>query len=224
MLILDAYNVLHVTGVLPPHLAGVGVRGLAELIATSRWRSLPCRLVCDGTGEKGVGKVAETALPRSIRVIYAGPGRDADTLIENLIDASTSPRRLVIVSSDRRLRAAARRRRCRWLASDAFLETIAHDCAPSRTRRGGPRPPEADVARWMREFGFEPGETGADDHSRVPRGTSPPAATGRTEALDEGLREEIEREWPGRVDPDDLDMTRWIDPDPTKDEPPPSGG
>ena len=37
-LLIDAYNVLHVVGVLPPDLAGIDLEELAILIAKSRFR------------------------------------------------------------------------------------------------------------------------------------------------------------------------------------------
>jgi hypothetical protein len=49
MLIVDAYNVLHVTGVLPPELAGLEIEELADLASASRWGRQRIVLVCDGT-------------------------------------------------------------------------------------------------------------------------------------------------------------------------------
>lgn len=232
MLVIDAYNALHVTGVLPPDVAGVDVRGLANLIAASRWRSVACRLVCDGTGESGVGRLRSEALPRSISVVYAGPGQDADTLIEDIIESSTTPRRLVVVSSDRRLRAAARRRRCRWLSSEAFLQTLAQDALTNRGRCPGSSPPADPTAageteQWLREFGFDPPPPGAEAPPDAPRSDPPSSEVSPGNApkppLDEDWKNRIAREWPGQIDPDDLDMDKWLDPG-TPPESPPGGG
>lgn len=146
-LIVDAYNVLHTTGILPPDLAGVEVDGLARLILGSRYYRRRSLLVCDGTpaaSRKAVGGEAhmlglvvrvpgetepgdlEHATPR-IAVHYAGPGRDADTVIHGLIRASSSPARLTIVSTDREIRRHAMRRRARTIVSESFLKHLSED-------------------------------------------------------------------------------------------------
>ena len=228
MLLVDAYNVLHTTGILPPEVAGIDIRGLAALVGSSRWRTSACRLICDGTGESGVGKIRPDALPRGVSVDYAGPGRDADSLIERLIKEHTAPKRLLVVSSDRRLRSAARRRRCKWLSSEQFLAALAQDASTAGHRRhpsGSPpqSPVDADVENWLREFGFDPGRPTGPRSSPEP---DPPATTPERPQpapppIDDDLRREIAREWSGRVDPDDLDMERWIDPEPPVSRPPP---
>lgn len=208
-LIVDAYNVLHVVGVLPPHLAGIEVPELAGLIGSSRYRGERTWLVCDGRPPAGSHHSLRFDGP--IAVHYAGAGRDADAHIEQMIRASTSPRRLLVVSSDHRVRRAARRRQCRWLPSDEFLAHLAADARHRSARRGGwltpssrhdpsKRPPApgapashasapppvplspADVDRWIREFGL-------DRHvlslpARSPRGTRTAARDSAREGPD----------------------------------------
>ena len=59
--LIDTFNVLHVTGVLPPGLAGPDVTGLAALITTSRWKSAQIAMVCDGdTSPRRQPQVAST--------------------------------------------------------------------------------------------------------------------------------------------------------------------
>ena len=179
MLVVDVYNVLHVTGVLPPEIAGPDAPALARLVARSRYRGRGAVLVCDGTpkpGERG-----DPDWGGGIRLVHAGRGRDADGLIERLISEHTAPRRLLVVSDDRRLRTAARRRRAGWLGSAAFLGHLAEDATSSRGAPGpekpGPLDPEETDA-WLREFGF--GTEDAED-------------------------------WRPEPSRDDLDMRRWLD-------------
>ncbi len=47
-LVVDAYNVLHVTGVLPPEIAGLDLNGLADLIEASGLAKDEVWIVCDG--------------------------------------------------------------------------------------------------------------------------------------------------------------------------------
>jgi hypothetical protein len=122
-LIIDTYNVLHVTGVLPPEIAGIDTAGLIDLIRHSRYRHRRTTLVCDGRGGEG----APTGRIGPVTVRYGGPGPTADALIAAIIRRSSSPRRLTIVSSDRAVQREARRRRCEVLNSEQFLEHLTAD-------------------------------------------------------------------------------------------------
>jgi hypothetical protein len=150
-LIIDAYNVLHVVGVLPPDLAGVDLAGLASLIGRSRFRRQRATLVCDGSPPD-----AGTPLPEGpVAVRYAGPGVSADDVIAGLIRTSSAPRRLVVVSSDRAGLRGARRRRCTTMTSEAFLAQLATDARTPAARdaaRPDSRLTSGQVEDWMRAF------------------------------------------------------------------------
>ncbi|MFG0274374.1 MAG: NYN domain-containing protein [Phycisphaerales bacterium] len=227
MLLVDAYNALHVTGVLPPDLAGPDVRGLADLVARSRWRSAGAVLVCDGPGPGGPRRL-RPIVGAAIEIRYAGAGRDADSLIELLLERHSAPRRVTVVSSDNRLKAAAKRRKARWMPSEAFLHRLAADAR--RPDRRGPDPRRAaeqavpldpgSVENWIRAFGLSPADLArkARESPRVqqPRSgarppAAPPASTPPPADDEASLLREAMREWPGRIDPDDLDMRRWLD-------------
>ena len=105
MLIVDAYNVLHVTGVLPPELAGLDAPDLADLVAASRWGRHQAVIVCDGTRPKEM-RAVERGL---VRVTYAGGGRSADAAIEALVNESSHPRRITVVSNDRAVQRSGKR-------------------------------------------------------------------------------------------------------------------
>jgi len=142
-LIVDTYNVLHVVGVLPPDDAGLDTAGLVDMIGTSRFAGDAVILVCDGMPGPG----AATGKTGGISIRYAGKtGVSADELIMSLIRKSHSPRQLTIVSTDREIARAARRRRCRTLDSDRFLRMIATDRAAQPRRPADPaRPPMGDA-------------------------------------------------------------------------------
>jgi hypothetical protein len=171
MLVVDAYNVLHVTGVLPPELAGLEVQELAELVAGSRWGRHQVALVCDGVRPKppaargGVERRAPPVadrLPSGIGVHYAGPGASADALIARMVEESSHPRRLTIVSNDRAVQRSATRRRASILTADKWLHQLAadHARAPAKGRTKVRRDPgplsPAQVDAWLRYFGVEP--------------------------------------------------------------------
>ena len=155
-LIVDCYNVLHAT--MPPMLAGLDEAGLCRALAATPWAAGPITVVADGR-PKPLG-VAESPVD-AVDLVYAGSHRSADDLIIHLINADSSPRRLTVVSSDRQIRAAARRRRAKDLPSDAFIDKL---CGHLRRHRAGPPPPgrpniaplpDELVKRWKKHFGFD---------------------------------------------------------------------
>lgn len=158
-LLIDTFNVLHVTGVLPPGLAGPGVAGLAVLIKGSRWANTPVALVCDGMPPPN----GSLRLPAGIRTIYSGK-IEADEVLERLIADSSAPARLLVISSDRRVRRAAKKRGSRDLGSEDFLRMLLEDRDRSRQttsqtiRPANLRPGE--VESWKTEFQIA--ETGLD--------------------------------------------------------------
>lgn len=167
-LIVDVYNLLHAA--LGPSGGGrdLGVLGLARLIGQSRYSADPSTLVCDGTrpanaegwaGGRPEPVRIELVRPELVRIVYAGKGQDADSLIEGLIERDTAPKRLVVVSSDRRVQVAARKRRAQWLTSESFLGHLLRDAAGAALGKvpAGPRDRvplgRAEVDHWVREFG-----------------------------------------------------------------------
>lgn len=126
-IVVDVNNVLHVTGVLPPELAGPDEAQLAALIANSRFQREPTCLVCDGpsrgrpTGEAGC-----------IVFHYAGSRTSADAVIARIVAACTAPKNLTVVSTDRAVVKNARRRKCPTLSASEFLEILAQDHAASK--------------------------------------------------------------------------------------------
>lgn len=208
MLLIDTSNVLHVTGVLPSHLAGLDLPGLARLISTSRYSKRRAVLVSDGVGPRAaVGGVSDDrsddGAPQPVNtapsgrevagldVVYSGADREADDVIELLIARDSAPRRLLVVSTDRRLVRAAKRRRARSLTSEDFLRQIAGDSE----RKPKPELPgfaaqvplnSYAVGYWMALFGYsdDPGE------ERTP-GTGPVADI--SEAARRGLDDDRAR-------------------------------
>ena len=185
--IVDTFNVLHTTGVLPPELAGVDLEGLARLIRSSRYARERVTLVCDGFGTENA--IDQTSF---LQVSFAGLGRSADDLIAELVDRSTAPRLLVVVSSDNQVLRSAKRRGSKRLTAEQFLQQLADDVrALPRTNRPAAKPsapvPDDEVARWIAHFDLSekemshppatppiaprsrPGETRPDPRHRVER-------------------------------------------------------
>lgn len=165
MLLIDTYNVLHVTGVLPPDLAGLDVPHLLDLLANSRYRNRRAVLVCDGEPKPD----EPTDLRGRHTIRHSGAGRSADALIVDEVNRSSAPRRLVVVSSDGEIRRAARKRRCRTLSSDQFLRQLRDDSQHEEARRSTPAPRPVAASRpqvraWLERFGVS-----EDDIARIER-------------------------------------------------------
>lgn len=210
MLLVDTSNVLHATGVLPQHLmgdgAGLDVPGLARLISTSRYGKRRAVLVCDGVGPSRANEPAVAAaadVPEAtntapsgreiagLDVVYAGANQEADDVIELLLARDTAPRRILVVSTDRRLVRAARRRRAQSITSEAFLQHLASDAGKPRAK---PLPGYATqvplneyaVGYWMSLFGY------GSMAEEAPPGERPVSDVSR--AAQRGLHEERQRE------------------------------
>ena len=78
---------------------------------------------------------------RGLRLIFALEDADADTRIEQIIEQDSNPRHLTVVSSDRRIRQAASRRRAKPLTADEFWVWLDE----LRTRASFPKEPRAPL-------------------------------------------------------------------------------
>ncbi|MDH3584099.1 MAG: NYN domain-containing protein [Phycisphaerae bacterium] len=154
-LILDAYNVLHCSHLLPDRHAMVSATGLCQLLDRSKLHAGRVTVVCDGRPKPQDELDADLG---AVSLVYSGPKRSADDVIEDLIERDNSPRDLVVVSNDRRLRSAARRRRARPMASEVFVRLLARALAES-TRPVSEQPPPdfGDTESWLKAFGYDGG-------------------------------------------------------------------
>ena len=157
MFIIDGYNLLH--AILKAEEAPGAISDLELCRVVSRYLKLIGRsgeMVFDGAGppdKSGFDNVG------NLEVLFAGLGADADTVIEDKIAASTAPKRLTIVSSDRRLRRAAHTRRCSSLKSEIFWNNAQKQLnrkrpvrEPAAKRQGLS---ESETDQWLDAFGFE---------------------------------------------------------------------
>lgn len=180
VILVDAYNVLHTPGVLPLGLAGLDVMGLARLIGAGRYARREIVLVCDGRGSD--------SRHADLRIVYAGPSHDADGWIEDRLARDSAPRRMLVVSSDRRVLRAADRAGASVLTSATFLAQLALDVDRKKPK---PRPRFAtdlpldalSVAYWAGQFGLSREEMARlDDESHAITPTREPRESGKEPA------------------------------------------
>lgn len=117
----------------------------------------PGEVVFDGAGPADRSEFDKITSPE---IIFAGFHRDADSVIEERLKVNTSPRRVTVVSTDRRLRKAAALRKARGMKSEDFWELVRREL-----KRGKPRKPEpkekreglseSETEQWMDLFGLD---------------------------------------------------------------------
>ena len=137
-LLIDGYNLLNVTGIVG---RGIGP-GSLERSRNALLSFLAASIEPQELRQTTVvfdAKQPPAGLPRrvdhhGIEVLYASQYGDADTLIEELIQAHSAPRQLTVVSSDHRLQRAARRRKAKSVDSDKWYSELLSQRRQRRSR------------------------------------------------------------------------------------------
>jgi predicted RNA-binding protein with PIN domain len=152
--IVDGYNLLHFIQKASEDFGAITDVQLCRLI--SRYLKLideKGEVVFDGTGPRDKNEFDNIS---NVEVFFAGLRSDADTVIEDKIKASTAPRRLTIVSSDRRLRDAARKRKATVVKSQVFWDNVQKQLS-RKTRVKEPHAKreglsEGETEQWLKIF------------------------------------------------------------------------
>jgi hypothetical protein len=153
--VIDGYNLLYALGLLHPK-AGPHALEKARLALLGRLAAsgeTAVTVVFDA-GRAPPGAPAEQD-HQGVRVLFA-LRREADDLIEELIGQDSAPRGLTVVSDDRRVRQAARRRHCPVLGCLDFIERLGRPTPPAAPAEEAPAKPSgvsrAEAQHWLREF------------------------------------------------------------------------
>ena len=95
----------------------------------------------------------------NLEVLFAGLATDADTVIEDKIKANTAPRRLTVVSSDRRVRDAARARKAKAIKSDVFWNNLQKQLRCKKTIKEPTAKQlglsEGETEQWLKFLGLD---------------------------------------------------------------------
>jgi predicted RNA-binding protein with PIN domain len=157
MLIIDGHNLLH--SIVKLHEDSGPISDIQLCWIVSRYMKAVSEngeIVFDGTGPRDKSQFDNIA---NLEVSFAGLGSDADSVIENKIKANTAPKRLTVVSSDRRLRDSARTRKATAVKSEIFWENLQKQLKrkkplkePEAKREGLS---ESETRQWLEFFGIE---------------------------------------------------------------------
>ncbi len=157
--LIDGYNLYHAAKKFHADWRDLTVLQLCLMINEHMKRIKDrAEIIFDGYSPAGRAEVIEER--RFIDLIYGG-ATDADTLIEQYIRDNTAPRRLTVISSDRRIRTAAKRRKALALTSLEYLETMLKRLLSQRKRIPDPKEkrqgvPDGELNNWLDLFGIEP--------------------------------------------------------------------
>jgi predicted RNA-binding protein with PIN domain len=166
--LIDGYNVMHAGGRLGAKLSREGFRRarrrfLDEISAAlGPDRAQQATVVFDASVHPG--DFALDGTYRGMGILFALGDENADARIEEIISGHANARTLTVVSTDRRIRQAAARRRAKVLTADQFWELIddLKEREGQSGRSGKQRTSDlddqrqaidsADSARWLETF------------------------------------------------------------------------
>ena len=166
-IIIDGYNLLHTIG----SRRSLGARGnlqrarmeLAGHIA-ARMNPSQCErttIVFDALAHSN--DLPDSSTHQGISVLFSKGFPDADSMIEFLLQKHSSPKKVIVVSNDRRVQTAATRRRAAFVDCESWYESLAKVPTTDPTDSGD----SAEIDRkeiaspderqaWLREFGYDP--------------------------------------------------------------------
>ena len=189
-LLIDGYNLLHASGILGrgrgPGFLERSRQALLNFLAESldEKELAGCTVVFDASDSAPKG-LPRTLTHRGITVKFASGMPSADELIEELIQVSTTPRKLIVVSSDHRLHRAAKRRKATPVDSDEWFRGVVRRRVerrdvPEHPNAKPPAPSTAtEINHWLRVFGVTSGDQpsttpAVEEHVEHPDNPFPP--------------------------------------------------
>ena len=155
--IIDGYNLLRSIQKIDEEYATLIEAGLCRVISEYLRRVRDHgHIVFDGTGPPDKSNLGDFG---NLEVYFSGPDIDADTVIEEKIQDNTAPRSLIVVSTDRRLRAAAGKRKAVCIRSELFwpqliaqLDQKKPTPEPKQKRQGLT---DAETEQWLDLFNID---------------------------------------------------------------------
>ncbi len=123
---------------------------IRRLIAFQRFTRRRVVLVFDG---RPPDELPVVEVGPKFTIVYSDVGRSADDVIEELLSSGIEKRHLEVVSSDRRIRDAARRHGARAVTSDEFLRALKGALRQRRAAREMAKTEESPTSLEVRLWG-----------------------------------------------------------------------
>jgi predicted RNA-binding protein with PIN domain len=155
--LIDGYNLLHAMGILHskvgPHELEKARRRLLGLLSHCHAAEAGKVTVVFDAAIAPPGSMAEQQY-RNLYIHFAVGYDQADDLIESFIRQASAPRQLHVVSDDRRIQRAARRRHCPVLGCNDYLDSLRRHRRrqPSEAPEKEQHLPKEETAHWLKEF------------------------------------------------------------------------
>lgn len=156
-IIIDGHNLLHSIQETGSDVDSIDRLRLCHIVG--RYLKITAdraTVVFDGAPPPDEGRFGNIG---NLEVIFSGPHKEADTVIEDKIRASAAPRRLTVVSSDRRLRIAAKTRKALAMKAEIFWSNLARELGRKKPQKEPLSKQwgltESETDQWLKFFDLE---------------------------------------------------------------------
>lgn len=157
MLMIDGYNLLKAVQNLLEQASDFTDIQLCRMVDEYLYRTKKRgQIIFDGVGPRDKSGFNNL---RELEVIFSGTIHEADDVIEKLIRENSAPRNLAVVSSDRRIKTAANKRKADAVDCVDFWTEVLKQLEKKKKKQVEPQAKfygitEAETEYWLREFGF----------------------------------------------------------------------
>lgn len=157
MLIVDGYNLLRAVQNLSEQTAEITDAQVCHIL--NRYLGIiknKGAIIFDGIGPRDKSVFNNLA---NLEIVFSGRNKEADDVIEKLVLKNSAPKSLTIVSSDRRIKAAANRRKSTAVNSiDFWLDMLKTIDKKAKKKSEPPEKyfgiSESETEYWLRLFGL----------------------------------------------------------------------
>jgi len=160
--LVDGYNLAHALGLIRGKVSPSGLaiirktllQKLSELPGAD-----PSRITIVFDAQNLRNKIPEMEITQGFRLVFSME-READDVIEEMIEKEKTPSGLTVVSNDNRLRLAARKGKCIPVSCLDFIEILMKKPASGKSSQlEGPEKPDGispdEMKKWLDHFGVD---------------------------------------------------------------------
>jgi uncharacterized protein len=127
--LIDGYNLMHAAGAIDKHVKSGRTfhrrrSRFLDVLARALGADRATRTTVVFDAKKPPADIPVESTYQGLSIVFAVGDENADARIERLIAEHSAPKSLTVVSTDRRVRQAANRRKARSIASEDFLDAM----------------------------------------------------------------------------------------------------